>query len=312
MFEKPQECYVGLQAGGQVARKLSMCCHLSPCSSEQWRLGLVAWDGHVLVLGLGAGSRRKKLSAGGSLYGVLQILSWPTVQWRILVLCLLHFPKKPLKNGKMRDRDRDREETKAWDLVKWLKVLAHLGSCTSHKAECISFMSQLWMSLHAQWAVLSASRGNGIKAEPARMPWELFQDLAAYLAAFSKGYLIFPLFYIEAIIVTDKNHWCLSGQASTAVSCQLWLQTRTRLPGIKGPKCLTCSFCRAPMYSSHDMEQLPAVNRRRAWDHASCSQKTHTAMHEGGNMENILIQISLCEKEEKPDLLWRTVVAQSF
>lgn len=75
-------------------------------------------------------------------------------------------------------RHRDKRNQSFWlapaplasDFVKWLKVLAYLGSYISHKAECISFMSHFWIHSHAQWVLLSASGGNGAKAELARMP----------------------------------------------------------------------------------------------------------------------------------------------
>lgn len=108
----------------------------------------------------------EKLSAGGSL-GFCRLWADPRGNFSV---SLTSFPKKPLKKRE-NVRDRDRRNRRFWlapppsalDLVKQLKSLTHLGSYIFHQDECISFMSPFWTRLHAQWTVLSASGGNGIK-----------------------------------------------------------------------------------------------------------------------------------------------------
>lgn len=107
---------------------------------------------------------------------------------------LTSFPKKPLKTGKMRETEIERRNQSFWlapppsalDLVKRLKVLAHLGSYISHKSECISFVTLLntlarTMSCAVcQWRKWNKSRAgrNAIRAVPRPSKvWLHFQEV---------------------------------------------------------------------------------------------------------------------------------------
>lgn len=186
----------------RVAEQLSVYWHLPDCSSERQGLGLsVVSDGPVPVLrNLGAFRvcfRQAEQSQSTALLGRLErrsIKGGKSCQQEDLCLgfcrlwadwlskgefqCFTYLISQETSKKRENERDRDRINQSFWlaptpsasGLVKRLKVLTHLGSYISHKAECISFMSHFWIHSHAQWAVLSASGGNGIKAELARMP----------------------------------------------------------------------------------------------------------------------------------------------
>lgn len=181
----PCRCLAGhgnpVQVSEVVYDQLSVCWHVPDYSSEiqVWEscwmtcASAEAPGGSGLVPGKQSRARAQLCRAGfrteasGGSLGLCRLWADPRGNFSV---SLTSFPKKPLKKRE-NESDRDRRNQRFWlapppsasDLVKQLKALTHLGSCIFHQDECISFMSHFRARLRAQWAVLSASGGNGIK-----------------------------------------------------------------------------------------------------------------------------------------------------